>query len=127
MRENWVLPVVLVIGMVLAGCATTASLPPMKPIQDVKVLAGEWGGWVTVNNQNVQAKLVIKEDGSYVGGPMYGVGNPITGSIYQSGDQVLYKSSRPSNGTVTLYEGAGQRVLRFTSTDGALADFTPIK
>jgi hypothetical protein len=117
-----------VIAFLLAACATTtSSLPPIKPIQDVKELAGEWSGWVMIANQNTQVKLVIKDDGSFIANRIYGVATPLTGEIYRSGDQILYKTSRPSNGMITVYENAGQRVLRFTPTSGTSADFTPIK
>jgi hypothetical protein len=123
MRNRFAL-VALLTGSLLAGCV---SLPPAKPIQDVKVLAGDWQGWVSppggVFGVKIRGTVTIKEDGSFVANVP---GWPIsTGSIYLSGGQMLYKSNRPSTGTVTLYEGAGERILRFLASDGVTAQATP--
>jgi hypothetical protein len=115
--------VTLLIGIVLAGCA---SLPPARPIQDVKILAGVWEGWVKTpsGGQDLRVVVAIKEDGSYVTTSPTGT---TTGTIYLSDGQPLFKTSRPSNGTVTLYEGEGKRVLRFVSTDEVSMNVTQTK
>jgi hypothetical protein len=107
----------------LAGCA---SLPPAKAIQDVKVLAGNWEGWGSPpsGGQGFSVKATIKEDGSYVSTTS---NSTLTGTVYLSGGQALYKNSRPSSGTVTLYQGEGKRILRFVAADGFTAEMTPVK
>jgi hypothetical protein len=111
---------ILLIGIVLAGCAV---LPPARPIQDVKMLAGVWEGWVKTpsGGQDLPVVVTIKEDGSYVTTSQTGT---TTGTIYLSGSQPLFKTSRPSSGTVTLYESEGKRILRFVSTDEVSMDVT---
>jgi hypothetical protein len=112
----------LLIGIVLAGCA---SLPPAKPIQDVKILGGVWEGWVATPSGGQDLQVVVaKEDGSYVTPSPTGT---TTGTIYLSDGQPLFKTSRPSNGTVTLCEGEGKRIIRFVSTDEVSMDVTQTK
>jgi hypothetical protein len=114
---------VSLIGVMLGSCA---SLPPAKPIQDVKVLAGDWEGWGAPpsGGQGFSVKATIKEDGSYISTTP---NSTLTGTIYLNGAQALYKTSRPSSGTVTLHEGEGKRILRFVATDGFTAEMTPVK
>jgi hypothetical protein len=113
----------LLVAIVLAGCAT---LPPVKQIEDVKILAGDWEGLITLpsDDQIVRVRLTIKEDGSLV---VPTSTSTVNGTIYLSGGQALFRTSRPSSGTVTLYEGDGKRMLRFVATDGVSTDVTPVK
>ena len=68
--------------------------------------------------------LEIKDDGSYTGSPSRG--NPFTGQLSLNGGQLSFRSSRPATGTVILLEGDGERILRFTTTQGS-TDFTAVK
>ncbi len=112
----------LLAGIVLAGCAT---LPPARPIQDVKTLAGVWEGRIkSPSGPDLPVVVTIKEDGSYV---ITSPSERVTGTIYLSGTQPLFKTSRPSSGTVTLYEGEGKRMLRFVSTDEVSTEVTRVK
>jgi hypothetical protein len=65
--------------------------------------------------------MTVKEDGSYT---VTTVNGTVTGTIYLDAGKLMFRSSRPSTGTMTLYEGDGKRVLRAVATDGVAADWT---
>ena len=59
-----VLGLPLFAALLLAGCAT---LPPAKPVQDLKVLSGNWTGTVvTRGGGSHTATMTINDDGTYV-------------------------------------------------------------
>jgi hypothetical protein len=114
-------------GFTTPVSAKSETVPPAGSIQDVKELAGDWEGWSQAPGraQNLPVKLTIKSDGSTI--TTLTQGRTLTGSIYHSGGQILFKTSRPSGGTVTLHEAEGKRVLRLISADGVTTELTPIK
>lgn len=126
--------------------AACASFPPAKPVQDVKDLAGKWEAWLPVpwdssHDGAFKVQLTVKEDGSYTAttqflGTLLGEQLSLTpsfrtihGVIHMSGGQAVYQPDRaPAGGTVTLFEGDGKRVLRFSSASATgSVDFTPTK
>lgn len=134
----------LVLMLVLV--AACASLPPAKPVQDVKELAGNWETWLpvpwgNVHRESFRVRLTVNEDGSYTATTQFLgtlLGEPralapsfrtICGVIHVSGGQAVYQpAGAPAGGVVTLFERDGKRVLRFASAsaDGSI-DFTPTK
>lgn len=125
MRGRGVLAVFLV-ATLLAGCAT---LPPAKPIQDLKSIAGWWEGTLSTPEGTFHATLKINEDGSYsatASGPSPG---RVEGVLRLRDGKVLWFSRTTGrSGAFTLHEGDGKLILKST-TEGSsvLAEFRPVK
>ena len=121
-------PLAAVIGVLIVGYAATVSLSQTRQtVADLRALAGTWEGLlrsVLAIGDTVTITLEIKDDGSYTGSPSRG--NPFTGQLSLNGGQLSFRSSRPATGTVILLEGDGERILRFTTTQGS-TDFTAVK
>jgi len=128
MRRGVKHPLAAVIGVLIVGYAATVSLSQTRQtVADLKALAGTWEGSlrsVLAIGDTVTITLEIKDDGSYTGSPSRG--NPFTGQLSLNGGQLSFRSSRPATGTVILLEGDGERILRFTTTQGS-TDFTAVK
>ena len=126
--------------------AACASVPRAKPVDDVKDLAGNWEAWLPVPwegapSSAVKVQLTVKDDGSYTAatqflGSLLGEQRTLApsfrtlhGVIRVSGGQAVYQpDGGRAGGTVTLFEGDGRRMLRFSSASATgPVDFTPSK
>ncbi|HYS15307.1 MAG TPA: hypothetical protein VET45_00150 [Candidatus Binatia bacterium] len=116
----------LVLAALLAGCT---SLPPSRPVDDAKSIAGTWRGRMSGPLGNAPLILTILDDGSYQGllyvEPKY---KEVRGAISVIRPSQTRYEGTDGNGRVTLYEGGGTRVLRFVRDDGGGgAELTPAK
>lgn len=122
------LRVILLVGAAVAGCA--ASLPPVKPVQDFKAIAGRWQGTWTGPPGTFAQAWTIKEDGSWE----IVTSSPILGNTHFEGVLRLREGkiiwlSRTSgrSGTMTLHEADGRRVLTGLGDDGVITfRLTPV-
>src|SRR5215510_14359762 len=75
-----------------------------KQIVDVKELAGSWQGWVTREQGQERATLIVSTDGSY---------RALTtdGKFYLQDGKLRYRSSR-TTGTASLSEDQGKTMLK---------------
>ncbi len=113
----------------MAGCATT--LPPAKPIQDLRSIAGGWQGTVSSPQGSFGYTLTIKEDGSWEATssvPVGGVDRFEGGMFVRSGKIFWVSRTTGRSGTYTLHEGEGQRVLSGRTDDGSITiRLTPVR
>ena len=111
------------VAVLAAACAT---LPPAKPVQDIRTIAGKWEGTVTTPGGPSPYTMTIKEDGSYEGSFQ---GGTVVGSIRLSKGKILWKSDTSGRtGTYSLHEGEGHRLLVGQSDDGSItARLTPVR
>ena len=119
------LPLLVVMGIVLAACAT---LPPAKTVHDLKSITGTWWGTGSGPAGGIfPLTLVIKEDGSYVATTPEAVMQG-TGNVWVKDGKIRFDSD-PSGigGTMTLHEGDGERVLLGFRDDGTTFKVTPAK
>lgn len=117
---------VFLTGIVLAACAT---LPPARPIPDLKSIAGKWEGTVTLPTVTFPYTLTIREDGSWEGtSPTLPPGR-FEGNVRVSGGKALWISrTTGAMGTYTLHEGEGRRALRLEVEGGTgMATLRPAK
>jgi hypothetical protein len=104
-------------ALLLANCAT---LPPAKPVQDLKVLSGTWSGTVVTRGiGSHSATMTINDDGTYVAVVPTLQPGTFKGTARVVGGKVQFKSETTGRtGTWTLHEGDGQRVLIVIADDG---------
>lgn len=117
MRGRRVLTVFLMATLV-AGCAT---LPPAKPVQDIRTIAGKWEGTGTAPFGTFPYALTIKEDGSWEGLAPTSPFPKSEGTMAARDGKV--RSVSKTTGityTITLHEGEGQRILSGRSEDGSV-------
>ncbi len=108
----------------LAGCA---SLPPAKPISDVKSLAGKWEGYTTNQRGTFPLTLTIKEGGSY-SAFVPAANTTVTGTMQVIDGKVRFRTADGATGTTTLHEGGGKRILRSVRDDGSVtSEYEPAK
>jgi hypothetical protein len=79
-----------------------------KQIVDVKELAGSWQGWVTREEGQERATLIVSADGSYRALTTHGA--TTEGKFYLQDGQLRYRSSR-TTGTATVFEDQGRTLL----------------
>ena len=79
-----------------------------KQIVDVKELAGSWQGWITREDGQQHATLIISADGSYRA--LTRDGATTEGKFYVQDGELRYRSSR-TTGTATLSEDQGKIML----------------
>jgi hypothetical protein len=100
----------IVLALFLAACAATAPLPPARSLQptDLKVLAGRWeGSGLTVDGRRVNWVWTVQPDGSFITTSSAGSAE---GRLVIRGGQVVVEGA-VADGTLTLHEGGGRRVL----------------
>jgi hypothetical protein len=85
-----------------------------KQIVDVKELAGSWRGWVTGEQGQERATMIVTEDGSYKASTTRG--STTEGKFYLQDGKLRYRSSR-TTGTASLSEDKGKTVLTVMPED----------
>jgi hypothetical protein len=105
----------------LALClAAVFALSPLdavaeeKQIVDVKELAGSWQGWVTREQGQERATLIVSTDGSYRALTVDGA--TTEGKFYLQDGKLRYRSSR-TTGTASLSEDQGKTMLTVMPAD----------
>ena len=95
----------------LAGCAT---LPPAVPVHDVRQIAGQWAGEVETARGATATTVTVKDNGraEWSAGAERG-----TATFRLVDGKVAWKGSGRT-ATLTLHEGDGRRLLRFTCDGG---------
>jgi hypothetical protein len=120
--------VLVLIGLVLAGCATIEKLPPVKPIQDLKSLEGDWEGTETLvhlDRSIARAILTFKMNGSFRGRLQPGAypEEAYSGDVRVKKGKLLYTTANPrwtAKGVFVLHEGDGKTVLVKQNEDGKI-------
>jgi hypothetical protein len=79
-----------------------------KQIADIKELAGSWQGWVTREQGQELATLIVSTDGSYRA--LTADGATTEGKFYLQDGKLRYRSSR-TTGTASLSEDQGKTML----------------
>ena len=97
-----------------------------KQIVDVKELAGSWRGWVTGEQGQERATMIVTEDGSYKASTTRG--STTEGKFYLQDGKLRYRSSR-TTGTARLSEDQGKTTLTMTAEnpDYGKAEYERIK
>jgi hypothetical protein len=85
-----------------------------KQIVDVKELAGSWRGWVTGEQGQERATMIVTDDGSYKASTTRG--STTEGKFYLQDGKLRYRSSR-TTGTASLSEDKGKTVLTVMPED----------
>jgi len=108
------------IVVLLTGCAST--LPPRKPIKDFKDIAGTWEGVFATYIPFIKTlgTRTITADGTHT--TKMGV-RVIDEKLKLTKDG---KAVNPWDGTFTLHEGSGERVLILRYPHGS-GRYTPVK
>ena len=100
--------------------AAVFSLSPLdgvageKQVVDVKELAGSWRGWVTGEQGQERATMIVSADGGYKASTTRG--STSEGQFYLQDGKLRYRSSR-TTGTASLSEDKGKTVLRVKPED----------
>jgi hypothetical protein len=112
MRSPRRLTVVLLALAALSGCAGLEARP-------AKELAGRWEGRASAIHGNTPVRLVVKEDGTYLGAlRVDGTDRDIHGVITELPSGRLRFDGNNGSGFVTRRERAGEVILRFERDDG---------
>jgi hypothetical protein len=112
---------VLTMFVIAALVGSCASLPPVQVAKDMKQITGTWEGY---GGGGERFTMTIGEDGKY---RAVGVDLEFVGQMQVSEGRFRFKSETTGrNGTVTLYEGEGKRILKTITDDGRLtSEYTP--
>ena len=93
---------------------------------DIKELAGRWQGWVTREQGQERATLIVSADGSYRALTPHGA--TTEGKFYLQDGKLRYRSSR-TTGTARLSEDKGKTTLTVMPEDSTYgrADYERVK
>jgi hypothetical protein len=91
-----------------------AAVAGEKQIVDVKELEGSWRGWVTGEQGQERATMIVTADGSYRASTTRG--STTEGKFYLQDGKLRYRSSR-TTGTASLSEDKGKTVLTVMPED----------
>ena len=91
-----------------------AGVAAEKKVNDLKELAGSWRGWVTGEQGDERATMIVSADGSYKASTI--TGSTTEGQFYLKDGKLLYRSSRTS-GTAKLSEDKGKTTLSIAPED----------
>ena len=91
-----------------------AGIAAEKQVKDVKELAGSWRGWVTGEQGQERANMIVKADGSYKASTVSG--STAEGQFYIENGKLLYRSSR-TTGTASLSVDKGKTTLSVIPED----------
>src|SRR5437870_3973694 len=98
--------------------AAVFSLSPLdgvaeeKQIVDVKELTGSWRGWVTGEQRQERATMIVSADGSYKASTPRGLVSE--GQFYLQDGKLRYRSSRTTGTARSLSTRMRQPVLEFS-------------
>jgi hypothetical protein len=104
---------VLLLAVVVALSALD-GVAGEKHLVDVQELAGNWQGWVTREEGQDRATLIVSADGSYRA--LTARGAITEGKFYLQDGELRYRSSR-TTGAASLSEDQGKTVLRVMPAD----------
>jgi hypothetical protein len=100
--------------MRIALALLLAAVAGEKQIVDVKELEGSWRGWVTGEQGQERATMIVTADGSYRASTTRG--STTEGKFYLQDGKLRYRSSR-TTGTASLSEDKGKTVLTVMPED----------
>ena len=127
---------VSLVSVVFAGCATVEKLPPVRPVQDLKSLEGDWEGTDTLvhlDRSVVRAILTFKMNGTFRGRRLAGPypEEAYNGDVRVTKGKLVYTASGErwtARGVFVLHEGDGKTVLVQQNEDGKiLGRYKPVK
>lgn len=104
---------VLLLAAVLA-LSPLAGVAGEKQVVDVKELAGSWRGWVTGEQGQERANMIVSPDGSYKASTIRG--STTEGQFFLQDGKLRYRSSR-TMGAATLSEDRGKTTLTVLPED----------
>jgi hypothetical protein len=107
----------IALPLFLAAVFTLSSLDAVageKKIVDVKELEASWRGWVTGEQGQERATMIVTADGSYRASTTRG--STTEGKFYLQDGKLRYRSSR-TTGTASLSEDKGKTVLTVMPED----------
>ena len=107
------MPLILLLAVVLA-LSPLDGVAGEKDIVDVKELAGSWRGWVTREEGQQGATMIVSSDGSYRA--VTTAGASTEGKFYLQDGQLRYRSSR-TTGAASLSEEQGTTRLTMMPAD----------
>src|SRR4029453_15685917 len=85
-----------------------------KQIRDVKELAGSWRGWVTGEQGDERATMIVSVDGSYKASTISV--STTAGAFYLQDGKLRYRSSRTTR-TGSVFEDKGKAVISLMPED----------
>jgi hypothetical protein len=91
-----------------------SGLAGEKKVVDVKELAGSWRGWVTGEQGQERATMIVSPDGSYKASTTRG--STSEGQFSLRDGKLVYRSSR-TTGTAKLSEDKGKTTLTVLPED----------
>jgi len=117
------------LALLLAGVFALSPLDGAageKQIVDVKELAGSWRGWVTGEQGQERATMMVSADGSYKASTTRGLTSE--GKFFLQDGRLRYRSSR-TTGTASLFEDQGKTTLTVTPEDSTYgrADYERVR
>ena len=104
--------------LVLGACASSAPAPQLTPVAvtDFKMIAGRWSGHVvglaSARDDGDWVEMVIREDGTYEYGISRTIGVMAGKGTFTLQDGKLLMAGDRGQGSLSLLEGGGTRVLR---------------
>ena len=104
---------VLLLAAVLA-LSPLAGVAGEKQVVDVKELAGSWRGWVTGEQGQERANMIVSPDGSYKASTIRG--STTEGQFFLQDGKLRYRSSR-TMGAAALSEDRGKTTLTVLPED----------
>ena len=101
-------------ALLLAAMFPLEGVAGEKLVVDVKELAGSWRGWVTGEQGQERATMIVGADGSYKASTTRG--STAEGRFYVQDGTLRYRSSR-TTGIAKLSEDRGTTVLTVMPED----------
>jgi len=106
----------VVLLLTVSFSSESATLPSVKPIKDFKDIAGTWQSTFTTNGgREIRGITIISADGAYTYTAKGVAERVITGKLKITEDG---KVVNERDGTYTLHEGEGMRVLTLSNPRG---------
>jgi len=91
-----------------------AGIAAEKKVTDLKELAGSWQGWVTGEQGQERATMIVQANGNYKASTVRG--STSEGQFYLQDGKLLYRSSR-TTGKAQLTEDKGKTTLSVIPDD----------
>ena len=103
----------VVLTALAAGCA---SLPPAQTAKDLQQIVGQWKGH---GGDGTAVVLTVSEAGRYRA--VTATGREFVGQVQVDQGRFRFKSETTKlDGTWTLYEGDGKKILKTRTDDGSI-------